>query len=483
MSEPAENTHQPPLAGQLSEAQGLVEAGNFKDALALLKHVKTLDPRNIYVLAFEKQVEQLVEFSDMNILTDEQRTDILESIPGIIQRALEASSGDAAEELAEKQQAIDREREERAAALEWLKNQYFQHAHEYVRKGEYTHALAEIRRVYIIDPSNRIAEDFEHQIEQLIALRKVQTMPRPPARPAFAPSAGSTSERPAVVLPARPQVRQEQAPRPEPASRPATPPQPREPDPEPPRKRHGFAIVIGIVVSLLVVLLAAYYFFGRRPSAPPAVPEAPQNSEAIPATEDSYAPMESSREQGFLVSLSENNGSISARVSQERTDAGTGSFDDSGSEPDSPSREIRSAPASEQKNRGKSSRVRPSSSTDRSSPAERGVPGSAASQPSSAVASNAVGSVTEEARIVRLERPQFAGGTNAEGLEGQVVVRVEIDREGVPRQTTILRSTNSLLDAPVIAAINKSSFSPRRTSAGAVNSWMTIPFTFRSTKQ
>ena len=476
MSEPAENTPHSPLAGQLSDAQGMVESGNFKEALALLKQAKTLDPRNIYVLAFEKQVEQLVEFSEMNILTDEQRSDILESIPGIIQRALEASSGDSPEVLAERQQAIDRDREERSAALEWLKNQYFQHAHEYVRKGEYTHALAEIRRVYIIDPSNRIAEDFERQIEQLIALRKVQTMPRSQARPTFAPSAGASSERPAVVLPARPPVRPEAVSRP-----PAQPAAPPPPETEPAKKRVSYGLLIGIGLALIVTLLAVYYVLIRRPSAPPVGPVEAQPSVVIPATEDSYAPSESSEGQGFLVSLSEKNGNISARVSPEKA-PGTGSFDDSGSRPEASTRETRSPASKDVKPRQGATPGRTAAGGDQPGSAGREAPTSEGVGPAAKASADQAGSVTEEARIIHLERPQFTGATNPEGLEGQVVVRVEIDRNGSPRQTNILRSTNSLLDAPVIAAINKSTFSPRRTSAGAVNSWMTIPFTFRSSK-
>jgi TonB family protein len=474
MSEPAENTPPSPLAGQLSDAQGMVESGNFKDALALLKQAKALDPRNIYVLAFEKQVEQLVEFSEMNILTDEQRTDILESIPGIIQRALEASSAEAPEALAERQQALEQEREERSAALEWLKNQYFQHAHEYVRKGEYTHALAEIRRVYIIDPSNKIAEDFERQIEQLIALRKVQTIPKTPPRPAFAPSAGPASDRPAVVLPARPPVRPEAVTR---AASPVASPPAREPEKETPRKRISTGLAIGVVLAVVVILLAAYYFLWRRPSAPPPSPAEGQSSEMIPATEDFFAPAESRQEQGFLVSLSETNGNISARVTQEKTDASGETFDDATSKPDPALRETRTSTAKSRQNAG-------SSRTGADRPLQTEREGSAPGQhaASSSPSATPAGSVTEEARILRLERPQFAGVTNPEGLEGQVVVRVEIDKDGLPRQTNILRSTNSLLDAAVIAAINKSSFSPRRTSAGPVNSWMTIPFTFRSSK-
>jgi tetratricopeptide (TPR) repeat protein len=162
------------LADLLSTARERVEAGEFADALTTVRDAKRLHPRNVYVLAFERQVEQLAELSAAGKLGDDERTDIFESLPGIVDRALEGT-GDIAPSAAppKDQAAIERERAERAAAHEWLKNQYFQHAHDYVKDGEYDHALAEIRRVFIIDPENKIARDFELQIDELARIRKV----------------------------------------------------------------------------------------------------------------------------------------------------------------------------------------------------------------------------------------------------------------------------------------------------------------------
>jgi TonB family protein len=88
--------------------------------------------------------------------------------------------------------------------------------------------------------------------------------------------------------------------------------------------------------------------------------------------------------------------------------------------------------------------------------------------------------LVEEAKIVRLERPRLPEGIYATGLEGQVVVRVEIDSEGTPLRVKILRSTNDLLEGVVIDAVNRSEFSPRRLQSGPVGSAITIPFTFRA---
>jgi TonB family protein len=88
--------------------------------------------------------------------------------------------------------------------------------------------------------------------------------------------------------------------------------------------------------------------------------------------------------------------------------------------------------------------------------------------------------LVEDARILHLERPMLPEGIYASGLEGQVVVQVDIDRDGNPRQAKILRSTNDLLEPAVIDAVNRSQFSPRKMSSGPVNSSLTIPFTFRT---
>jgi protein TonB len=87
--------------------------------------------------------------------------------------------------------------------------------------------------------------------------------------------------------------------------------------------------------------------------------------------------------------------------------------------------------------------------------------------------------VESEPKILKLEKPRFPDFAYAQGLEGQVVVQVEIDKDGIPRQSRILKSTNPLLEPPIIEAVNKSQFTPARMTAGPVAAWMTIPFRFK----
>jgi len=179
------------LAGHLAKAHADVETGNYLEALACAQRAKDLEPNNIYVLALEKQIEQLIELSEGDGLTDEQRSDILESIPGIIDRAVEGPPPEEPDDeaaIGEAAPAPKANRADREAALEWLKNQYFQHAHDYVRKGEYNNALAEIRRVFIIESTNETAKQFERHIVELAELHsEIPAVPSPAAAAVVSP--------------------------------------------------------------------------------------------------------------------------------------------------------------------------------------------------------------------------------------------------------------------------------------------------------
>src|SRR5512140_1651589 len=161
-----------PIADQLQDALELAGHGDYAAALRQIRSVKSIQPENIYVLAFERQLEQLAELTENGMITEEQRTDILESIPGIVERAIEQPNARPSDMTTpERRTTPQTSSEERSAALSWLKNQYFQHANDYVLKGQFSHALTEIQRVFIIDPNNDTARDFEKQIHKLLDLK------------------------------------------------------------------------------------------------------------------------------------------------------------------------------------------------------------------------------------------------------------------------------------------------------------------------
>ena len=156
----------------LGEAQTEASAGNYAAAIEAVQRARAQDPENIYILAFEKQVEQLSLLASGETLNEEARTDILDSLGGIVDRAVSTESDSKRVEKPSPAPSLAT-REDRAAAMEWLKSQYFQQAHQFVRKGEYDHALAEIRRVYIIEPDNETARQFEAHIQEIKELHQL----------------------------------------------------------------------------------------------------------------------------------------------------------------------------------------------------------------------------------------------------------------------------------------------------------------------
>jgi TonB family protein len=449
MSDTTENQAQTPAVLKLADAQAKTEAGQFGDALKVVREAKALEPRNIYILAFEKQIEQLVELSEAKLLSDEQRSDIIESLPGIIERATESSNApSSAVPVSDTRSELDREREERAAALEWLKNQYFQHAHEYVRKGEYQHALAEIRRVFIIDPNNKIAKDFEKQIDQLISLRKVQATPRTQTAPSAYPGGEAHPRTDAAGL--------------RPAGAEAAETKPKKP--------LNYTVIIAIVLTLIAVSIAFYYFQRREKMMKPPAPTQQDVGTLMLSQPDEVA------EQSFVISQTEGRGTVSSQATLETAPAQAGAS--ASGESFAPRGSGRSEKASKKARSGR--RPPPEQLSVPESPPPSSSPEASRAATSQEASDNQGETVVEEARIVHLARPQLPGGVYASGLEGQVVVQVEIDKEGRPRQVKILRSTNDLLDGPVIDAINNSEFAPRKMTSGPVASRLTVPFSFRT---
>jgi len=151
----------------LAESHAEAKAADYAAAVASAQRAREKDPQNVYLLAFEKQLEQLAMLPSGNTLAEEARTDILDSLDGIIERAIAIAAGEETGEGSDHAAQAGATAEDRAAAREWLKSQYFQHAHKYVRKGEYDRALAEIRRVFVIDPSHETAREFETHILEL----------------------------------------------------------------------------------------------------------------------------------------------------------------------------------------------------------------------------------------------------------------------------------------------------------------------------
>ena len=477
------NTSEHLRAGMVA-AQELAERGEYQRAVNSVKSVKAANPRNIYVLALEKQLEQLLQLASIDQLTEDQKLDILDSLPGIVERALDGQSaevsGGQTMVLKPLTEEAVRQKEEKSAALEWLKNQYFQHAHDYVRKGEYDNALAEIRRVYIIEPGNRTAQDFEQQILQLGELRRGRPPEKAPAeRPPAPPPA--TPEPPAPK-----QSRRERTPAPEPVAQEQPKPVPVPPAEaaEKPAKSRMSNWVVAAILFTIVVMGAGIFYFLIRPQLTEKIK---YRGTVAPIGGAVFSPPTTSVEQTFVIS-SDPSEQVSTEPVNQAVDSGTttteGQLPDSEPNPVSSNEEHIRLP-------GTTPEITTTGPPKESTAAGGGMLlASSPASPPPQTSTPAESSTTQEerqtpfvpveqpAQIVKLERPRFSDIVYRAGLEGQVVVQVQLDTEGRPQTAKVVSSTNSLLEDAVLDAVLRSQFLPARMSTGPVASSLVIPFKF-----
>jgi len=467
----------------LSEAHSKAESGDFGGALESVREAKSLEPKNVYILAFEKQTEQLHELASSHSLTEEQKSDILESLPSIIERALESpSTPEKSAQANVPAGPLDAQREklEKAAALDWLKNQYFQHAHEYVRKGEYQHALAEIRRVYIIDADNRTARDFEKQITELSQRRPDQ---RPKTQTTLLGAPPPTQARPPKFTSgdseATPMMTEEWS------SPQQLRLQPRNPPPKAAagKKKSNSMLFFLIFVALVGLALALLWYYQRNVlSRKPA-----QNKPLPPPAAESFQVSPSNApEQNYLVSSSStdtNAGGTDVTELAKGTSSSEEEMAVNGTEgnpaPGTSSQlqvNSRGAPPTPSGQEGRTSTSSPLMALQ-SAPSEASFAGPKKTETDTATPQRFV-AVEKEARIVKLNRPKFSDALPPSVLDGTVVIQVQIDTLGRPIQTLTLKATNDLLIRPVIDAVMTSQYAPAEMSSGPVTSWLTIPFKF-----
>lgn len=87
--------------------------------------------------------------------------------------------------------------------------------------------------------------------------------------------------------------------------------------------------------------------------------------------------------------------------------------------------------------------------------------------------------VMKEPVVLRLEKPRISEAARLAGAKGEVVAQVQIDTDGKPLAARVLRSSNTLMNDAVIAALMRSEYQPGQMSSGPVRCWLTIPFRFK----
>jgi Arc/MetJ-type ribon-helix-helix transcriptional regulator len=175
----------------LSEIDVLVQTNCVTDALERARSLRDMLPRNIYVAGLQKQIEKLDAAEDGN--SDEAQT-ARESVKALLDKAAE-STRSTTPQGAVTASGKSVVKSDRFKAIENLKTQYFAHADNLMKKGDYENAAAEVRRVLSLDSSEAMAHAYLHKLEELVTLEKESTTKKKPALDARGSNQRDTSEK------------------------------------------------------------------------------------------------------------------------------------------------------------------------------------------------------------------------------------------------------------------------------------------------
>jgi protein TonB len=511
------------------------DSREYADALDALELARFADPENIYISALRRQLDALLSLSQADGLGEDQRHDLMEPMPGIIDCAIrdahrqrrtgtislpparpawEGTDAAAAAHTTENTPEQSADPGDVQKELEALKLLYFQRASKFVMKGEYEQALAEVRRVFVVDPENTIAKEYASRVEHLIQhARALAAQPAPPADAVEEnpqPIQAEMPEEPEPQQDGNPRVHAERStawddefvapktPAPLPRYRP-TPPSSRQtvaygdslavslsasPDDEeayekPVKKKSKVFLLLATVILTPLLAGAAVAIFSTKNTVRNDVIAGAgqaraqeQSQNPAPSAVQATIGAPQSRTQEQPVTAREEPAHVAAAPTQKSETAPVELKENA--EP--PPVKTAGLTAPLQANAAASEPVTlPPPAAEIVPPPQPVVH---PTEPPRSVTPAFV-PVEKDPQIVKLEKPEFPSFVWKMGIEGQVVVRVLIDINGKPLDSQILKSTNSIFEQPVIDAVMKSQFTPARMGQGPVAAWLTIPFKFK----
>jgi protein TonB len=476
------------IDARMQEIPSLVKAGEHLKAMNIVHDLKQAHPKNIFLIALEKQLEKIIAFaSDHNLLDPERQQELLQSLPGLIQRASEQLAG---EQPAPPPSPALAERE---AAFKKLKTEYFHLADRHIDAGEYQEALQEIKRVLILDPANAAAHEYQQKIQFLI-------------ESAAARAAGKSAAREVVRNTTPPPAPQREKRPPEPAREPVVAPAPPriEDRTESIEKKRSFPI---IAFAAAVLILAgggvAYHLMGtedvatspqqavaeqqsKKPVQSPVV-EKPVQAATITPVEQKETPQEVKNEPTItpVIEQAKPKDDPAPRKSIESTPVKQEPLLASKSEP-KPELKVKKEETADNATPTKPTTKieEPAKKVETAPPPMAKAEVRSETPPRSAEAvSQPIATFAErKPEIIKLENPKFPLAAQRVGLEGEVVVRALIGVDGKVARAEILRSSNDVFNDAVLTAVNQSRFSPGVKSTGPAETWITIPFRFKSKK-
>jgi TonB family protein len=408
----------------LTQAQG----GNYAEALRLLARAKAADPRNIFLIALEKQVSRLRSGG----MLPREKMEVMQSLPGLVERA-RADSERRGVKPAPAPQAEPRD--EKHEKFRLVVDQYFQHADEWLAKGDLESAMKEIERVLLIEPSNLKAKKYREEIDRALQSLPAEEpeAPSPPGVQESVPALAVREFGDELVVPSAAPVLAEPAAAPE-------------------RKRSVLTMVLVGVIALAAIAVGVITLV------------LPDRTKPVPAE-----------------------ASLPAPESQPLAAAPAGAVQQEAESADrvEETPEVVPPPATTERRRSQPSPARAESAEIPITPSrpalQQAEPAALATTKPAVSTATTAGfiPVQRDPKILNLATPVFPEADLYGDLSGQVVVKVQIDKNGKPIQAQIVSSTNNTLNKPVVDAVMRSSFEPAMMSSGPVVSWMTIPIRLR----
>ncbi len=91
--------------------------------------------------------------------------------------------------------------------------------------------------------------------------------------------------------------------------------------------------------------------------------------------------------------------------------------------------------------------------------------------------------VEKEPQIIKQVKPKYPELAQRAGIEGRVIVKIWVDKDGKPHKAVVLKSDAQIFNQAAINAAMQYRFTPAIMNHGPVAVWVVIPFTFRLQKQ
>lgn len=87
--------------------------------------------------------------------------------------------------------------------------------------------------------------------------------------------------------------------------------------------------------------------------------------------------------------------------------------------------------------------------------------------------------VEKQPQVVSQVSPKYPELAQRAGIEGRVLVKIWVDKDGKPHKAIVLKSDAEIFNQPAIDAAMSTRFTPAIMNKGPVAVWVVIPYTFK----